>query len=84
MVDNLPPSSADVTEYGSLNLSETSGPHRPVMGLLYFTFTRFERYLLILRRCYTSGTWYIDVVFPHPETNPHLQPHTTVTNPTFV
>jgi hypothetical protein len=24
------------------------------------------------------------VVFPHPETNPHLQPHTTVTNPAFV
>jgi hypothetical protein len=24
------------------------------------------------------------VVFPHPETSPHLQPHTTVTNPAFV
>jgi hypothetical protein len=23
-------------------------------------------------------------VFPHPETSPHLQPHTTVTNPAFV
>jgi hypothetical protein len=22
--------------------------------------------------------------FPHPETSPHLQPHTTVTNPAFV
>jgi hypothetical protein len=33
--DNLPPSSADVTESGSLNLPEPSGPHRPVMGLLY-------------------------------------------------
>jgi hypothetical protein len=32
--DNLPPSSADVTESGSLNLPEPSGPHRPVMGLL--------------------------------------------------
>jgi hypothetical protein len=29
--DNLAPSSADVTESGSLNLPETSGPHRPVM-----------------------------------------------------
>jgi hypothetical protein len=35
MADNLPPLSADVTEYGSLNLPELSGPHRPVMGLLY-------------------------------------------------
>jgi hypothetical protein len=33
--DNLPPSSADVTESGSLNLPEPSGPHRPVMGILY-------------------------------------------------
>jgi hypothetical protein len=36
MVDNLPPSSADVTESGSLNLSEPPGPHRHVMGLLHF------------------------------------------------
>jgi hypothetical protein len=28
-------SCAGVTESGSLNLSEPSGPHRPVMGLLY-------------------------------------------------
>jgi hypothetical protein len=35
MADNLPPSIADVTESGSLNLPEPSGPHRPVMGLLY-------------------------------------------------
>jgi hypothetical protein len=35
MADNLLPSSADVTEFGSLNLPEPSGPHRPVMGLLY-------------------------------------------------
>jgi hypothetical protein len=34
MADNLPPSSADVTEPGSLNLQEPSGPNRPVMGLL--------------------------------------------------
>jgi hypothetical protein len=33
--ENLPPSSADVTESGSLNLPEPSGPHRPVMGMLY-------------------------------------------------
>jgi hypothetical protein len=35
MAENLPPSSADVTESGSLNLLEPSGPHRPVMGLLF-------------------------------------------------
>jgi hypothetical protein len=38
MVDNLPPSSADVTESGSLNLPETSGPHRPIMGLFYLFY----------------------------------------------
>jgi hypothetical protein len=44
MADNLPPSSADVTESGSLNLPEHSGPHRPVMGLLYLlTCTCFEQ-----------------------------------------
>jgi hypothetical protein len=37
--DNLPPSSADVTESGSLNLSEPSEPHRPVMGMLYLLLT---------------------------------------------
>jgi hypothetical protein len=35
MADNLPPSSVDVTESGSLKLPEPTGPHRPVMGLLY-------------------------------------------------
>jgi hypothetical protein len=40
MADNLPPSSADVTEYGILNLPEPSGPHRRVMGML-FTFNTF-------------------------------------------
>jgi hypothetical protein len=33
--DNLPPSSADVTESGSLNLPELSVSHRLVIGLLY-------------------------------------------------
>jgi hypothetical protein len=33
--ENLPPSSADVTEFGNLNLPEPSGPHRPVMEMLY-------------------------------------------------
>jgi hypothetical protein len=33
--DNLLPSSGDVTESGSLNLPGASGPHRPVMGMLY-------------------------------------------------
>jgi hypothetical protein len=35
MADNLPPSSTDVKESGSLNLPESSGPRRPIMGLLY-------------------------------------------------
>jgi hypothetical protein len=38
MADNLPPLSADVTESGSLNLPEPSGPHRPVMGTLYLYY----------------------------------------------
>jgi hypothetical protein len=36
MADNLPLSSADVMESGSLNLPEPSEPHKPVMGILYF------------------------------------------------
>jgi hypothetical protein len=36
--DNLPPSSVDVAESGSLNLPERSGPHRPVMGMLYLFY----------------------------------------------
>jgi hypothetical protein len=35
MADNLSPSSAHVMEYGSVNLPDPSGTHRPVMGLLY-------------------------------------------------
>jgi hypothetical protein len=35
IADNPPPSSADVTESGSLTLPEPSGPHRPVMVLLH-------------------------------------------------
>jgi hypothetical protein len=42
MDDNLSPSSADVTESGSLNLPEPSGPHRPVMGLLYLFIFYFK------------------------------------------
>jgi hypothetical protein len=38
---NLPPSSADVTESGSLNPPEPSGPHRPVIGKLYLYFFIF-------------------------------------------
>jgi hypothetical protein len=38
MAENLPPSPADVTESGRLNLPEPFGPHRPVMGLLYLYF----------------------------------------------
>jgi hypothetical protein len=39
MAENLPPSSANVTEFGNLNLPEHSGPHRPVMGMLYLFVT---------------------------------------------
>jgi hypothetical protein len=38
MADNLPPSSADVTESGILNLPESSGPRRAVMGMFYLYF----------------------------------------------
>jgi hypothetical protein len=34
MADNLPPSSADVTESGSFNVPEPPGPHRAVMGII--------------------------------------------------
>jgi hypothetical protein len=43
MADNLPPSSVYVTESGSLNLQESSGPHRPVMGL--FTLKLIIRHI---------------------------------------
>jgi hypothetical protein len=39
MADNLQPSSTDVTESGSLNLPESSGPHRAVMRILYFIWS---------------------------------------------
>jgi hypothetical protein len=42
MADNLPPSSTDVTESGSPNLPEHSGPHRPVMGVPYLFFTFYR------------------------------------------
>jgi hypothetical protein len=42
MADKLPTSSADVTASGSLNLSEPSGPHRPVMGMLYLIYIYIE------------------------------------------
>jgi hypothetical protein len=36
--ENVSPSNADVTESGSLNLPEPSGPHRAVMGMFcHFT-----------------------------------------------
>jgi hypothetical protein len=50
--DNLPPSSADVTESGSLKLPAPSGPHRPVMGLLYLFF------YLTLSYCMNFGIKY--------------------------
>jgi hypothetical protein len=38
MADNLQTSSADVMESGSLDLPVPSGPHRAVMGILYFFY----------------------------------------------
>jgi hypothetical protein len=38
VADNLPPLSADVTDSGSLNLSEHPGPHRRVTAMLYLLF----------------------------------------------
>jgi hypothetical protein len=50
MADNLPTSSADVTESGSLNLPEPSGRHRPIMGLLYFQLFARELVAFIVRK----------------------------------
>jgi hypothetical protein len=58
--DNLPPSSAEVTESGSLNLSELSGPHRPVMGMLYLFL------LLILPSMLNIMTFQPDKNYPDP------------------
>jgi hypothetical protein len=43
--DNLPPSSANITQSGSLNLPEPSGSHRHVMRMLFCvrTVCYFER-----------------------------------------
>jgi hypothetical protein len=58
--------------------------------------TCFGHYLPIFRRHYTDAALVTIVcgcrcglvsgltVFPHPETNPHLQPHTIITKPAFV
>jgi hypothetical protein len=40
--DNLPPSSADVTESGSLNLPEPCGSDRPVTGMFFFSILFHE------------------------------------------
>jgi hypothetical protein len=44
---NLPLSSADVMESGSLNLPEPSGAHRPVMGLFYLFYTMLEAVIAV-------------------------------------
>jgi hypothetical protein len=54
MADNLPLSSADVTESGSLYLPEPSGPHRPVMGLVY---------LLLVTNPFVTATFSLYVGF---------------------
>jgi hypothetical protein len=64
MADNLPPSSADVTESGSLNLPEPPGHHRPVMGLLYllcisylFGFVAYE--ILAAQKGFSSTNFFL-------------------------
>jgi hypothetical protein len=46
MAENLPPSSADVTESGNLNLPRILWAHRPVMGLFYFYLLLISIFLL--------------------------------------
>jgi hypothetical protein len=48
MADNLPLSSADVTESGSLNLPEPSGPLRAAMGLLPDDDTEVSKYVVVV------------------------------------
>jgi hypothetical protein len=55
--DNPPPSSADVTESGSLNLPEPSGPHRPVMGMVCL-FLPFES----LMKCHSAVWQYVWII----------------------
>jgi hypothetical protein len=59
MADNLPPSSADVTEFGSLNLPEMYGPHRPVMGLRYISLGQSKgvQWALNLRTQFVPEGW---------------------------
>jgi hypothetical protein len=47
IADNLPPSSADVTESGSINLPGPSAPHRTVFGRLYLYNICLRPFLLI-------------------------------------
>jgi hypothetical protein len=49
MADNLPPSSADVMESGSLNLPESSGPYSPVMGLIYLYLLVYVLSVIMIR-----------------------------------
>jgi hypothetical protein len=52
MADNLPPSSADVTESRGLNIPEPSQPHRPAMGLLYlYLFLKKIVYVKLMHYC---------------------------------
>jgi hypothetical protein len=55
MADNLPPSSADVTESGSLNNSEPSGTHRPAMGMFYLYLYVFYNDVIFLNIIYNTS-----------------------------
>jgi hypothetical protein len=44
--DNLPPSSAYVTESGNVNPQEPSWPHRPHNGTIYLCFTHNDTKML--------------------------------------
>jgi hypothetical protein len=63
MADNIPPSSADVTESGSLKLPEPSGTHSAVMGLLYLYLWgyTFKSDRIILGNILVFQNWYRNI-----------------------
>jgi hypothetical protein len=57
------PSSADVTESGSLNFPEPSGPHRPVMGMLYLYYYYYYYYYYVALQSSTDF-WLVHGLLP--------------------
>jgi hypothetical protein len=66
--DNLPDSSADVSESESLNLPEPSGSHMHVMGLLYLNIVYETKEIVIIAQhicvLLEDGYYYLT---KHPE-----------------